>query len=117
MRSSTLWLSLGASLFSIACRCSEFGRGSEGIDDGMVDLGQGVSMHLHCLGRGTPVVIFEHGKGEDGTAWGFVQPEVARATRACAYDRTGAGYSTRNPKPHTSREMVAELHRLLVSAK
>src|SRR5215210_3669011 len=47
----------------------------------------------------------------------FVQPEVARSTRACAYDRTGAGYSTRNSKPHTSHEMASELDQLLVRAK
>src|SRR5262245_34201721 len=60
------------------------------IMDGMVDVG-GLSLHIHCVGEGTPVVVFDSGLGLSGTAWEDVQPEVGRFTRACVYDRAGRG--------------------------
>jgi hypothetical protein len=38
----------------------------------------------------------------------LVQPEVARATRVCAYDRAGLGWSGPSPNPRTSEAMVKE---------
>jgi pimeloyl-ACP methyl ester carboxylesterase len=78
----------------------------------MIDIG-GRSLHLHCAGEGTPVVVFDAGLGEDGSTWSQVQPEVARHTRACVYDRAGTGYSSPAPRPHTTAQMVEELHALL----
>jgi pimeloyl-ACP methyl ester carboxylesterase len=81
----------------------------------MVDIG-GRSLHIRCIGEGTPVVVFEAGAGDDSSTWSKVQPEVGRTTRACAYDRAGTGSSPAAPRPHTSREMAEELHTLLERA-
>jgi pimeloyl-ACP methyl ester carboxylesterase len=58
---------------------------------------------------------FRHGLlGGSSTDWGFVQPEVARFTRVCAYDRAGIGYSDPGPSPRTARRIARELAELLV---
>ncbi len=72
-----------------------------------------LSLHIHCVGDGAPVVILESGLGDDGAVWSDVQPDVARLTRVCAYDRAGTGSSSAAPRPHSSRQMVSELHTLL----
>jgi pimeloyl-ACP methyl ester carboxylesterase len=45
-----------------------------------------------------------------------VQPEVARSTRICTYDRAGMGWSEPSPEPRTAREFAKELHTLLANA-
>ncbi|MDI1443377.1 alpha/beta fold hydrolase [Polyangium sp. 6x1] len=83
-----------------------------GVMDELVDIG-GLSLHIHCIGKGIPVVVLDSGLGDDGGIWSEVQPELGRFTRACAYDRAGTGESSAAPRPHTSRQMVRELHTLL----
>lgn len=55
------------------------------------------SMHLYCSGRGSPTVVLEAGGGEDWLIWQKVQPEVAKTTRVCSYDRAGVGWSELQP--------------------
>ena len=85
------------------------------IMDGMVDIG-GLSLHIHCIGEGAPIVVLDSGLGMDGSVWDDVQPEVGRFTRVCAYDRAGRGYSSPAPKPHSNRQMARELGVLLERA-
>jgi pimeloyl-ACP methyl ester carboxylesterase len=76
----------------------------------------GHQLHLHCLGEGSPTVILEHGGGGSALGWFLVQPEVARSTRVCAYDRAGLGWSDRGPAPRNGRQIASELHTLLHNA-
>jgi pimeloyl-ACP methyl ester carboxylesterase len=78
----------------------------------LVDIG-GHRLHLWCTGDGAPVVILDTGLGSTTAAWGFVQPDVARFTRVCSYDRAGLGYSDAGPTPRTARRMASELAALL----
>ena len=78
----------------------------------LVDVG-GFRLHIWCTGSGSPLVILESGLGGAFVSWGYVQPEVARFTRACAYDRAGLGYSDPGPTPRTAARMAAELRDLL----
>src|SRR5947207_15639043 len=78
----------------------------------LVDLG-GYRLHLWCTGDGAPAVILDAGLGGTSAGWGFVQPEVARFTRVCSYDRAGMGYSDPGPSPRTARRIVHELAQLL----
>lgn len=82
------------------------------VTDELVDVG-GLSLHIRCVGEGSPVVVLDSGLGDDGGVWNQVQPELGGITRACAYDRAGTGSSSAAPRPHTSRQMVRELHALL----
>lgn len=79
----------------------------------LVDIG-GYRLHLWCTGNGAPVVILDTGLGGSTADWGFVQPDVARFTRVCSYDRGGMGYSDPGPSPRTARRIAGELATLLV---
>jgi pimeloyl-ACP methyl ester carboxylesterase len=78
----------------------------------LVDIG-GHRLHLWCTGDGAPAVILDTGLGGSSADWGFVQPDVARFTRVCSYDRAGAGYSDPGPSPRTARRIASELSELL----
>jgi pimeloyl-ACP methyl ester carboxylesterase len=82
----------------------------------LVDVG-GYRLHIYCTGSGSPTVVIESGWGDSSPSWGWVQPEVAKTTRTCAYDRAGMGWSEPSPQPRTAREFAKELHTLLVNAK
>src|SRR5512147_3134171 len=70
----------------------------------MVDVG-GYRMHIKCTGEGNM-----------SASWGWVQPEVAKTTRVCTYDRAGMGWSEASPQPRNAREYAKELHTLLEKA-
>ncbi len=79
----------------------------------LVDIG-GHRLHLWCTGDGAPAVILDTGLGGSSAGWGYVQPDVARFTRVCSYDRAGMGYSDPGPSPRTARRIADELAELLV---
>lgn len=81
----------------------------------LIDVG-GYRLHLLCMGKGSPTVIFESGIADDSLTWSAVQPEIARITRACSYDRAGYGWSERGPEPRDARTSAHELHTLLKNA-
>jgi pimeloyl-ACP methyl ester carboxylesterase len=81
----------------------------------MVDVG-GYRLHIHCTGAGSPTVVIESGWGDSSAGWGWVQPEVAKTTRVCTYDRAGMGWSEASPQPRMAREYALELHNLLAKA-
>jgi pimeloyl-ACP methyl ester carboxylesterase len=83
--------------------------------EGKIDVG-GYKIFLHCMGTGTPTVILEAGFDDVADTWSLVQPEVAKFTRACAYDRAGLGQSDPGPEPRDSIQVVKELHTLLINA-
>jgi pimeloyl-ACP methyl ester carboxylesterase len=59
---------------------------------GLVDAG-GHQLHIYCTGKGSPMVVLEAAAGSMSAAWAWIQPEVARTTRVCSYDRAGLGWS------------------------
>lgn len=81
----------------------------------MIDIG-GHRLHLYCLGIGSPTVLLEATAPGWSLYWSNVQPQLARTTRVCAYDRAGLGWSERGPLPRTGLRMAKELHRLLERA-
>lgn len=70
----------------------------------------GTRLNLYCTGSGSPAVIFDSGWEDWAPVWVLVQPEVARWTRACSYDRAGAGFSDPGRMPRSSLRIAAELH-------
>jgi pimeloyl-ACP methyl ester carboxylesterase len=81
----------------------------------LVDVG-GYRLHLHCSGQGTPTAILQSGLANRSADWELVQPEVARTTRVCSYDRAGIGWSDSGPEPRDSLRIARELHILLANA-
>lgn len=82
----------------------------------LIDIGTH-RLHIHCMGTGSPTVIMEHGLGGHSLEWVFVQSELARQQRACAYDRAGYGWSDSGPSPRLSSSIAGELNRLLDRAR
>ena len=78
----------------------------------LVDAG-GFRLNLYCMGSGSPTVVFDSGWGDWAPAWSKVQPQIARWTRACSYDRAGTGFSDPGPMPRTSVRIADELHKAL----
>src|SRR5512141_2366742 len=64
----------------------------------LVDVG-GYRLHINCTGTGNPTVVIVAGAGDWSTTWDVVQPEVAKMTRVCTYDRPGLGWSDASPLP------------------
>ena len=81
----------------------------------MVDVG-GYRLHINCTGTGSPTVVIDAGLGDWSTGWGFVQPEIAKATRVCTYDRAGWAWSDVGPLPRDAAQFAKELHTLLKNA-
>jgi pimeloyl-ACP methyl ester carboxylesterase len=78
-----------------------------------VEIGGGRTLYLQCVGSGSPTVVLEAGFGADTFQWQDVQPQLARTTRTCAYDRAGFGRSSARPGVHDAREEIDDLQRLL----
>lgn len=76
----------------------------------------GRKMHIYCTGDGTPTVVLDSGLGDTYVSWRKVQPEVAKFTRVCSYDRADLGYSDPSPQPRTSKVIAQELQALLQAA-
>ena len=82
----------------------------------LVDVG-GYRLHINCTGTGSPTVVIDAGLGDWSTTWaGYVQPEVAKTTRVCTYDRAGMGWSEPGPLPRDAAQFATELHTLLQNA-
>ncbi|HEY6072332.1 MAG TPA: alpha/beta hydrolase, partial [Anaerolineales bacterium] len=86
----------------------------------LVDVG-GYRLHIYCTGAqidGSPTVILEQGLGGPSPAWAWIQPEIAKVTRVCAYDRAGVGWSDPAPKgtKRDGLQIARELQTLLQKA-
>ena len=94
-------------------RTSETGR-----LDGLFTV-NGRQIYLTCTGTGSPTVVLESGLNDPAAPWFAVEQAVAPLTRVCTYDRpnTAGGASDPVPTPRTARDVVAELHTLLATAK
>jgi pimeloyl-ACP methyl ester carboxylesterase len=82
----------------------------------LVDIG-GRKIHVDCRGQGSPTVIFESGLGSGGSLdWSLVHDEIARTTRACAYDRAGIMWSDPKSTPQDGVAVARDLHAALDAA-
>src|SRR5215210_2904828 len=103
---------VGAMYQSIATELAERAYPPPG---GMVDVG-GYSLHINCMGQGSPTVVLDAGSGAFSAQWVRVQQEVSDTTRVCAYDRAGMGLSEMGPAPRDAKQITSELHTLLSKA-
>ncbi|HSL31730.1 MAG TPA: alpha/beta hydrolase [Anaerolineales bacterium] len=83
---------------------------------GKFDIG-GRSLFILCAGTGSPTILLESGLGAEYSYWSRVIVEMSKTTRVCAYDRAGMGKSDPAPIPRTGRDMMMDLHALLMEAK
>lgn len=88
---------------------------------GMFSVGD-QQLYLHCDGqRHGPAVILDAGLYRTSKDWHLVQPEVARYTQVCSYDRRGLGRSLlpgqKEAEPGCVDSKVSDLRNLLRSAR
>ena len=77
---------------------------------------ESIRMNIDCSGQGSPTVILESGSGGPSVDWLMVQPDVAKFSRVCSYDRAGYGWSDAGPEPRSSLQIARELKQLLKAA-
>ena len=80
-----------------------------------VDIG-GRTLNIHCVGDGTPTVVFVSGGTAPGYVWTPSQRGVSAFTRACWYDRADIGWSDSGPDPAWGDRAARDLHLLLQNA-
>ena len=78
----------------------------------LIDVG-GHRLHVVCRGSGSPVVLLESGIAASSLSWAVVQPELAKVTRVCAYDRAGLAWSDVASCPRSFERIVDELSTVL----
>ncbi len=81
----------------------------------LVDLG-GRRLHAIISGKGSPAVVVETGSGAFSIDWALVQPEVAKFTQICTYDRAGSAWSDPGPVMDGVEQTVDDLHLMLQKA-
>ena len=64
-----------------------------------------------------PTVVLESALAASSLSWARVQPDVARFTSVCAYDRAGLGWSDASTSPRTFTRTLDELHAVLTQLK
>jgi pimeloyl-ACP methyl ester carboxylesterase len=110
MRTLRFQLSIGVSLLMVA------GAFLAGQAEQRMDVG-GRKLFITCAGDGMgPTVVLVAGGGGTADVWASVQRDTALVNRVCSYDRAGLGRSDKVVRPQTAEEIVADLHRLLMTA-
>jgi pimeloyl-ACP methyl ester carboxylesterase len=84
--------------------------------EGEVYLVNGARMHIDCMGTGEPAIILDAGFGNNAAIWQTVQPELAKTTRVCSYDRAGSGWSDPQPGPRDANQIADQENALLQQA-
>ena len=82
----------------------------------LVRLPDGRRINLLCEGRGSPTVLLDAGWNGGIGSWSDVQPELAKTTRTCAFDRAGMGFSDPGRPPRDTRAIVSDLVQTLKAA-
>ncbi|WP_309604653.1 alpha/beta hydrolase [Phenylobacterium sp.] len=79
----------------------------------MVRLDDGRRLNFHCVGSGSPIVVFEQGGEGMIFNWAKVSAAISAVTRVCFYDRGGFGWSDPPRYPVTALSTTDDLHALL----
>jgi pimeloyl-ACP methyl ester carboxylesterase len=80
-----------------------------------VDIG-GRTLNIHCVGEGSPTVVFVSGRTGIGYVWTPTQRGVSAFARACWYDRADVGWSDPGPDPAWGDAAARDLHQLVDKA-
>lgn len=77
----------------------------------------GVKLHVHEMGSGSPPVLLVHGFGGTTFSWRHVMPALARNHRVVAFDLPGHGYSQKPRDYDYSAIHLGELTTKLIDAE
>ena len=79
-------------------------------------LPDGRRLNFRCSGTGSPTVVFEGGYAATSLAWDGIRRRLPPTLRACAYDRSGYGFSDPGPMPRDGRAVALDLDQGLRAA-
>ena len=57
-------------------------------------------MYIWCEGSGEPVIVLDSGASMFSVGWRWVMPQLSPATRVCAFDHSGLGWSLASAPPY-----------------
>ena len=77
----------------------------------------GHAVHLDCIGNGRRTYLLDAGAGAGAFEWWRLQPLLAKSGRACAFDRSGLGWSESSGGTHDATASAHELAGLVRAAK
>ena len=83
----------------------------------LTKLATGETIHIKCMGVGSPTVILTAGAGDWSAAWRKVQSQIAKTTRVCAWDRPGFGFSSGSTQRQTTSNTTSDLEAALTAAR
>jgi pimeloyl-ACP methyl ester carboxylesterase len=115
-RSRIWFVAVGLTVFGDLGDCAAQATGVRAPLGSLVSIGDR-RMHLHCVGSGSPTVVIESGASSFALDWALVQPEIARTSRVCTYDRAGYGWSDPSPAGDSPTRIVEDLRATLDSAR
>jgi pimeloyl-ACP methyl ester carboxylesterase len=75
-----------------------------------------LKLNIECSGTGKPTVVLESAGNTAARGWAKVQPDVAKFTRVCSYDRAGYGWSEPGLQPRSIAQEAEEMKLLLQAA-
>jgi pimeloyl-ACP methyl ester carboxylesterase len=116
---------LGLLVIALACAgalCQAIGNWRDGQrfpNTGKLVHAGATKLNIICIGAkmpGKPAVILESAGGSPARVWAKVQPEIAKFSRVCSYDRAGLGWSEAATTPRTREQEAEELKALLTAA-
>jgi pimeloyl-ACP methyl ester carboxylesterase len=107
-----LLLAIGGAVGTVAGATSS----SSAPASGRTYLVDGHRLYLNCVGSGAPTVVLFNGLGEWTPNWAWVQANVSAATRVCAFDRAGEGWSGGKAISQDGHALATDLHALLHAA-
>jgi pimeloyl-ACP methyl ester carboxylesterase len=77
----------------------------------------GHSVHVLCMGQGPRSYVLDAGASAGTFEWWRLQPLLAKTGRACAFDRSGLGWSESSGGAHDGATAADELAALIRAAK
>src|SRR5215211_1622161 len=95
---------------------SEAAASQKKAPEGTIDLPNGRSLYVKCLGSGSPTIVLEAGEATPGNYMSGFQKILARQHMTCAYDRANVGSSDTASTPRSASDVVNDLHQLLQTA-
>lgn len=82
----------------------------------MIQIANGRSINIVCLGQGSPTVILTAGLGGWSQVWYRIQAPLSHTTRVCAWDPAGFGFSGPSPEPQDAIHETDDLEKALKAA-
>lgn len=82
----------------------------------LIDIGER-SMHINCMGTGSPTIVLDAGQGGWSIDYADLQAELAQVNQVCAYDRAGYGWSDVADDERSLANITDDLHLLLSNAE